>query len=130
MRAGLIIVFSKSGKKNIASTVLYDYRPNYDEHYTKIISSENKLESLKDIFHKKYPDHLVTSLKILWEQDSAFRKFVEENKEKIVADDKISGIEESAFPSDGTVAKIQKSDREYLICNINGRLRQLLKLIY
>ena len=50
--AEYILVYSKDGHKNIVSHLLYDSRPDYDEHYNKIIIND-KLILLKDYVKSK-----------------------------------------------------------------------------
>lgn len=48
--AEYILVYSKNGHRNIAKNLLYDYRPEYDDHYCKYLSDDYKILNLKEVF--------------------------------------------------------------------------------
>ena len=47
-----ILVYSKDGHKNIAKNILYDSRPDFDNHYNKIIV-DDRLISLREYIKDK-----------------------------------------------------------------------------
>lgn len=126
--AEYILVYSKQGHKNIATTLLYDYRPKYDEHYSKYLSEDNHLLNLKDVFSKKYPHIKIENLSKLYDNCEEFKNFVNTNTDKILADDKITGFDITHYPEIGKVYPVSKDDNSYLLYNNGNKLRQLLVL--
>ena len=123
--AEYILVYSKDGHKNIASHVLYDFRPDYDAHYSKYLESD-KLQNVKDVFAKSH-ELTNSNLTDLYRDNVEFRDFVSENVNSIFADDKISGFEMEDY-EEGKVYFVEKNDRTYFIYNNGSKLRQLLPL--
>lgn len=123
--AEYILVYSKDGHKNIASHVLYDFRPDYDAHYSKYLESD-KLQNVKDVFAKSH-ELTNSNLTDLYRDNVEFRDFVSENINSIFADDKISGFEMEDY-EEGKVFFVEKNDRTYFIYNNGSKLRQLLPL--
>ena len=125
--AEYILVYSSTGKKNIAKNLLYDYRPEYDTHYNKIIV-DNVLVSLKEYVSSYIePEFKTENLKNLYRKSDKFKKIVEENLDRIVADDKITGFEQSEF-DEGKIYKVERAGKMYLLFNNGKKLRQLLQL--
>lgn len=124
--AEYILVYSKDGHKNIANTILYDYRPVYDGHYSKMVI-DGELKNLKDEFLKNYPEEKISNVSDGYSENKLFRKFVEENIDLIFADDKISGYDVKDYP-EGKVYKVEGDERSYYIYNNGKKIRQLLPL--
>ena len=78
--AEYILVYSRDGHKNIATTLLYDYRPVYDGHYSKMIIDE-QLVNLKDIFLKEHPNEKISNITDSYTTNENFRLFIEKNIE-------------------------------------------------
>lgn len=126
--AEYILVYSKHGHKNIANTILYDYRPEYDDHYSKYLSDDYKILNLKDVFAKKYPNVKIENLTKLYNKSEEFQTFVNDNASRILADDKITGFDITDYPEIGKVYSVTRDDNSYLIYNNGNKLRQLLRL--
>ncbi|WP_286310884.1 site-specific DNA-methyltransferase [Thomasclavelia cocleata] len=125
--AEYILVYSKDGHKNIVSHLLYDSRPDYDEHYNKIIIND-KLILLKDYVKSKIEkEFLNESLDGLYKKSKIFKKIIENNLNVIVADDKVTGLNIEDFEC-GKIYSIERNDKKYLIINNGKKLRQLLRL--
>lgn len=124
--AEYILVYSRDGHKNIATTLLYDYRPVYDGHYSKMIIDE-QLVNLKDIFLKEHPNEKISNITDSYTTNENFRLFIEKNIENIFADDKISGFDIKDYPV-GKVYKLEGDGRNYYIYNNGTKIRQLLPL--
>ena len=122
-----ILVYSRSGKKNIAANLLYDYREEYDSHYNKIIV-DNKLLNLKDYFLDKLEDELKKeNLVNLYKKSSIFKGLVEQHLDLIVADDKITGFNQEDF-EENKIYEVIRDEKKYLLFHNGNKLRQLLKL--
>ena len=122
-----ILVYSRSGKKNIAVNLLYDYREEYDSHYNKIIV-DNKLLNLKDYFFDKLEDELKKeNLVNLYKKSSIFKGLVEQHLDLIVADDKITGFNQGDF-EENKIYEVIRDEKKYLLFHNGNKLRQLLKL--
>lgn len=125
--AEYILIYSKDGHKNIAKTVLYDFRPEYDEHYSKFLTSDLQLFNLKEVFAKLYPNIKISNLSSMYTTCKEFREFVFQNADKICADDKISGYNVEQYKP-GKVHKVQSDEKDYYIYNNGNKIRQLLLL--
>ena len=124
--AEYILVYTKDGHKDVARNLLYDFRPDYDEHYSKMIK-DDILVNVKDVFHKENPNEIVSNLAEAYEENKVFRQFVENNIDNIFADDKITGYNIEDYP-EGKVYKVSGKEREYYIYNNGSKIRQLLPL--
>ena len=125
--AEYILVYAQNERKNIAQKLLYDYRPEYDEHYSIYLEKDNSMSNLKNVFSKKYPNIKIHSISEMYLQEPLFRDFVHTNIDRIFADDKISGFDQSDFP-ERKVYIINKNNRKYYIYNNGEKIRQLLPL--
>lgn len=125
--AEYILIYSKDGHKNIANQILYDFRPEYDEHYSKFLTEELELLNLKDVFAEAYPEIKISNLSKMYAENAIFRDFVSEHLDNICADDKIGDIDSSKYLP-GKVYKLQGQDKEYYVYNNGNKMRQLLLL--
>lgn len=125
--AEYILAYSKNGKKNIAKRLLYDNRPDYDTHYNKILNTDNTTTNLKDAFLGEYPDEEFTNLQDMYIRSKPFKKFIEENVDRIFADDKITGLDMADFKV-GVVTKINREGKTFHVINNGKKMRQLLFL--
>lgn len=123
--AEYILVYSKDGHKNIAKNVLYDYRPDYDTHYSKFIEGDSFV-NLKDVFAR---NHKLTNSNLtdLYRENQEFRDFVAQNVNSIFADDKITGFDIGDYEIN-KVYVVNRNDRSYYIYNNGTKMRQLLPL--
>lgn len=124
--AEYILIYSKDGHRNIATTLLYDYRPNFDGHYSKMIQND-QLVNLKDQFLESYPNEKISNITDAYRENGIFRQYVNDNVANIFADDKISGYEPKDYP-EGKVYEVEGEDRKYYIYNNGQKIRQLLPL--
>lgn len=122
-----ILVYSNNNKKNIGKQILYDSRPDYDDHYNKFMKEDLILKDLKDVLKELYPDLPNKKLSDLYSEEKRFRMFVEQNNKYIFADDKITGFNASDYEV-RKVYKINKNGRTYYIYNNGTKIRQLLCL--
>lgn len=125
--AECILVYSKDGHKNIARNVLYDYRQEFDSHYSKFLLEDMTTIEVKEVFKKLYPTVKTSNLTQMYNEIPEFRKFVKDNVDKIFADDKVSGFEISKYEP-GKVHIVEKNDRKYYVYNNGNKIRQLLPL--
>lgn len=125
--AEYIHVYSKDGRNNICINQLYDYRPEYDEHYSKILTEDNSIHNLIDIFLTEYPNEQKKSLANLYNSSENFRKFVLENNEKIFRFDKTTGFNTKDFPLN-KVIYLEKNNRNYYLINKGKQIEQLMFL--
>ena len=111
--AEYILIYSKDGHKDIAKTVLYDYRPDYDSHYTKFLTSTDEVTDLNKAYEHE------TGIKIgnvvsAYAENGSFRRFVEDNLDKIFRYDKTTGFNPNDFIM-GKVYRISKNGRSYVL---------------
>lgn len=121
-----ILVYTRDGHKNVVKNLLYDIRP-YDTHYSKILTENNEIRPLKEEFKKKYPNEMITSLDSMFENNKKFHTFVENNVDKICADDKVTGFNISDYTVN-KVYHVKRGNRKYYLINNGKKLRQLLML--
>ncbi|WP_298767349.1 site-specific DNA-methyltransferase [uncultured Polaribacter sp.] len=148
-----ILIYKKSGKKNIAKKILYNLQ-DYDTHYSiylKKIDENNYLEiplsqfiinENKDIINhllsiglaKKSKNKISLSNKNIakaYSISDIFKEFIHKNAERIVADDKVSSLSglENLDLKKGEVKLVKKESRNYLLTiNSNNNIRQRLIL--
>ncbi len=131
--AEYIIVYAKNGRKNIARNPLYDARLEYDEHYSLFLKDNGDIVPLKDIYDYRYPKDMANkkslSLAEAFRKSQDFYEFIEKNRYKIGADDKISGFDNI---NGLYYLKWLKTERKnkvyYLTRNSKNRVRQILVL--
>ncbi len=124
--AEYILIYSKDGHKNIASTVLYDYRPDYDSHYTKMLTETNEVTDLNKAYEQetgKKIGNVVTA----YAEDAAFRAYVERNLDKIFRYDKTTGFNPDDFAM-GKVVKLNRNGRSYVLQRKPTGVEQLMFL--
>ena len=124
--AEYIVVYSKDGHKNIAQNILYDFRPVYDGHYSKMVI-KGELLNLKEEFLKKYPNEKIANISDGYRENKVFKEYVHSNIDNIFADDKISGFDIEKY-QEGKVYKVEGDGRSYYIYNNGKKIRQLLPL--
>lgn len=125
--AEYVLVYSKNGRKDIARRILYDYRPEFDGHYSKYLTDDNQLYNLKDVFLQKYPNIKWRNTTDMYFEEPLFREFIAENVSKIFADDKITGFNIDDY-EEGKVYKVKRDGKIFFIINNGNKLRQLLNL--
>lgn len=125
--AEYILVYSMNNKNNISRNLLYDFRGEYDLHYNKIIVN-GTLVNLKEYFIDNIePIFRNENIQDLYIKSEKFRKCIESNLSNIVADDKITGFDETEFIPN-QIVEVSKNGKNYLIFHNGKKLRQLLKL--
>lgn len=124
--AEYILIYAKGGRKQIARTLLYDYRPDYDDHYS-IYLRDGQRKSVREMFHAAYPAIKWRKMTDLYYQSSEFRRFVADNVDYIFADDKITGFDDITLTK-GDIREVERDGKTYYIYHNGKRLRQLLPL--
>ena len=127
--AEYVIIYSKDGHKNIATNLLYDFRPVYDSHYSYILSSDKTSYRLvSDAFLEKYPNEKKKNLVDLYAESRDFRKFVEANVKNIFRFDKTTGFELKDFELNKIYYQVQAKNRTYSLYNNGKEINQLMFL--
>lgn len=124
--AEYILVYSKDGHKDIAKTVLYDYRPDYDSHYTKFLRNDDEVTDLSKAYEQE-TGCKVGNVVAAYAEDSAFKSFVEKNLDRIFRYDKTSGFNPEDF-SLGKIYRIEKNGRSYVLQRKPTGVEQLMFL--
>ncbi len=122
-----ILVYSKDGHKNIAINTLYDHRPDYDNHYIKYLAETNNVENLKDVFNDRYPNDKISSVVDAYQNNKKFKRFVEENLDRIFRYDKTTGFNPEDFEF-GKVTTLFKNGRKYVLQRKTNSVEQLMFL--
>src|SRR5699024_2981491 len=102
-------------------------RLEYDTHYSKYLNKNNIVEDLKDVFLKEYPDIIFTNLKDMYKTSKEFKKFIDDNQERIFRYDKVTGFNKKNFEV-GVVKKVDRRDRSYYIERKENNIEQLMFL--
>lgn len=122
-----ILVYSKDGHKNIAKKILYDFRPEYDSHYSRFLLDDMTMIDLKKAYSKSFPEIKLRNVTEMYSDELTFRNFVSENVSRIFADDKVTGFEKEDYQI-GIVYEVYRNNRRYYIYNNGSKVRQLLPL--
>lgn len=122
-----VLIYSKDGHKNIARNVLFDYRPDYDNHYSKFLTRNNEVKNLKDVFNNEYPDDKVNNVVDAYQKNKKFKDFVEENLDRIFRYDKTTGFDLEDFEF-GKITTIFKNGRRYVLQKKTNSVEQLMFL--
>lgn len=127
--AEYVLIYSKDGHKDIARNLLYDFRPEYDSHYSYLLSNDKKsYRPIIDAFLEKYPSENKENIVSLYESSNLFRHFVEENIDSIFRFDKTTGFKLSEFEQGKIYFKYKSKDREYSLYNNGQEINQLMFL--
>ena len=121
-----VMVYTKDGHKDIAKTLLYDYRPEYDKHYNKMLLNGDVVVDLKDEFNKRYPNDKISNLSE-YRTNVVFQNFVSENTESIFRYDKTTGFIVADYEP-GKIYRVDRNNRSYTIVVKNDKVAQLLFL--
>lgn len=125
--AEYLSLYSKSGRKNVMEHILYDARLEYDTHYSKYLTSDNKVVDVKDVFIKEYPEIIFSNLSDMYKTSEEFKKFVDHNQDKIFSYDKITGLDKNDFEF-GVVTEVKRRNRNYHVERKENNLWQLMFL--
>lgn len=125
--AEYLLLYSKSGNKNIMKQILYDPRHEYDTHYSKYLTNNNEVRNVKDVFEEKHPEIEFLGLSEMYKVSKEFKRFVDDNQEKIFCYDKVTGFKEEDFVP-GKVTKVERNGRTYYLERRSSGVRQLLFL--
>jgi len=125
--AEYILVYSKDGHKNIAREILYDFRPEYDNHYTKYLTDDMRVLNLIDVYNAKYPSDKIDNVVSAYATQPLFKSFVEKNLSHIFRYDKTTGFNPSDFEI-GRVVKVERDNRSYTIERKKTGVEQLMFL--
>ena len=124
--AEYILAYTKDGHKNIARTLLYDYRPEYDKHYNKMLLKDDTIVDLKDEYNRRFPGCKIANLSE-YKTNTTFNKFVSENAESIFRYDKTTGFIVADYKP-GEIYRVNRNGRKYTIIVKNNKVAQLLFL--
>src|SRR5699024_3039290 len=122
-----LLLYSKNGKKNVMEHILYDPRMDYDTHYSKYLTAENKVKNVKDVFMEEYPDVNFTNLSAMYKTSEEFKEFIDNNQDRIFRYDKITGFDKNDFKL-GVVTKVERNGRSYHIERKENNVEQLMFL--
>jgi adenine-specific DNA-methyltransferase len=125
--AEYLLLYSKTGKKNVMEHILYDPRMDYDTHYSKYLTEENKVKNVKDVFMEEYPDVNFTNLSAMYKTSEEFKEFIDNNQDRIFCYDKITGFDKNDFKL-GVVTKVERNSRSYHIERKENNVKQLMFL--
>lgn len=131
--AEYILCYTKNGKKNVAKTPIYDYRPEYDEHYSLFKKDDGLICNLSDIFDYRFPKDMNNekplTLSEAYKKSNLFQEFVRSHLANIVRSDKIGNIVNAKELNNGKWKEIEHGGRKYfLTIDAKGKLKQLLLL--
>ena len=127
--AEYILVYSKNGRKDIAQTPLYDYRPEYDSHYSYIISDDrSNYYLLKDYVKKIYPEIHIENLVDMYTNNHIFKMFVDSHTDRIFRFDKTTGFSKTDFKPKVIYNNYQANGRTYTLYNNGIDVNQLMFL--
>lgn len=124
--AEYILVYSKSGIKSIAKTLLYDYRPDYDEHYSYILD-ENEPHGYTTL-KNKYNKTLSGSLSDEYRTNLDFKEFVDNHVDIIFRFDKTTGFKKEDFKEGLIYKDFEHANRTYWLYNNGISVNQLMFL--
>ena len=125
--AEYVLIYSKDGHKNIAKEILYDFRPEYDSHYSKFLSDDMKVLNLIDVYNSEFPSSKIKNVVSAYASEPLFKSFVEKNLSRIFRYDKTTGFNPSDFEI-GKVVKIERDQRYYTIERKMTGVEQLMFL--
>lgn len=125
--AEYIIIYSKDGHKNIAKKSLYDYRPEYDNHYVKFLKEDLSVTNLIDEYRRFSSGNIIKNVVESYAKDINFKEFVHSNANKIFRYDKTTGFSIDDFEI-GKVYVINKNGREYFLQRKENAVEQLMFL--
>ena len=132
--AEYIISYSKDGHQNIAkNSVLYDYRPKYDEHYSLYKKATGEIVQLTELYDYRFPkdcrNEKPYKLSEAYAISKEFADIVCTHHADIVCTDKITGIDITEGLKNGYWKEIEKDGRNYLLTkDAKGNVKQLLRL--
>ena len=139
--AEYILCYTKNGKKNIAKHPIYDYRPEYDEHYSLFKKDDGTICKLSEVYDYRHPKDLSTkkslSLAEAYKTSNDFKSFVRSHLANIVRShlanivffDKIGNVVDSGNLSNGKWKRVEQNNRTYFLTVDNkGKIKQLLLL--
>lgn len=124
--AEYVMVYTKDGHKDIAKTLLYDYRPEYDKHYNKMLLDNDVIVDLKEEFNRQHPENRINNLSE-YKTNEVFQSFVSENTCSIFRYGKTTGFVVSDYEPD-RLYRVEHNNRSYTIVVKNNKVSQLLFL--
>lgn len=131
--AEYILCYSKNGHKNIAKSLLYDLRENYDSHYTLYLKPDGSIGNIKELYDYRYPKDLnnkkALTIDEAYKRSAEFAEIVRSHLAEIVRSDKVTGVDITAGLEYGKYKTVIKNNKEYILTlNSNGKVQQLLRL--
>lgn len=131
--AEYILCYTRSGKRNVAKHPIYDFRPEYDEHYSLYKKDDGTICNLSDIYDYHHPNDLNTnqslSLGEAFKKSNEFKLFVRSHLANIVCSDKIGNVFDANQLRYGQWKQVNHENRAYFLTIDNkGKMKQLLLL--
>lgn len=124
--AEYVTVYTKDGHKDIAKTLIYDYRPEYDKHYNKILLAGDIPADLKTTFNIAHPEAKITQLEdYAW--NKTFQQFVSDNQDIIFTYHSTVGFNINDYEI-GKVTRVFQSGRNYIVERKDNNVYQLIPL--
>jgi len=125
--AEYLLIYSRSGKKDVMENILYDARLEYDTHYSKILMDDNTVRNVKDVFMEQYPKVEFLGLSDMYKVSDEFKAFIDSNQSKIFRYDKVTGFDKNDFEIN-KVVKRERSGKTYYLERKKNNIEQLLFL--
>lgn len=131
--AEYVLCYTKSGKKNVAKNPIYDFRPEYDEHYSLFKKEDGTICQLSDVYDYHHPKDLnidkSLGLAEAYEKSNDFKEFVRSHLANIVCLDKIGNVFDTNKLCNNQWKKVEHNGRTYfLTVDGKGKRKQLLVL--
>lgn len=130
-----ITVYSKDGHQNIAREyLLYDLRPEYDEHYTLTLKDDGTIGQLKELYDYSFPKDCKNSkpysIAEAYKRSEEFAEIVRSHLAEIVRSDKVTGFDISEDLRYGYWTKVERENKNYILTlDSKGNVKQLLRLV-
>ncbi|MGN0810956.1 MAG: site-specific DNA-methyltransferase [Akkermansia muciniphila] len=131
--AEYVLCYTKNGRKDIASKLLYDLRPEYDEHYQLIMKDDGSIGSISELYDYSFPKDLANkkplSLSEAFRKSDEFAKIVKANLSKIVRMHSVTCSVPDNIVAFRHWEEMSIDHRNYILTtDKNGNLQQLLRL--
>ena len=133
--AEYILCYTKNGRKDIASSsLLYDLRPKYDEHYSLYLRKDYTIGKISELYDYRFPrdchNKQPYSLSEAYQKSSEFADVVRTHLADVVRTDKITGCDLGDGLQHGMWKSVSRNGRNYILTkDKNGKICQLLRLI-
>lgn len=127
--AEYILVYTRDGHKNIGVNLLYDYRPEYDSHYSYFLSKDKKsFQLLRSVYHELYPNVKLKDIVSMYREVPNFKNFVDEHRDRIFRIDKTTGFSMEKFERGVIYNDYFAKGKKYTLYNDGHGIQQFLFL--